>query len=98
MYGVRLILKLTIEKKCTPGCLPFICGDRQFPRVKTAEHAVICIVLLRAPLSHQTLFKYKPIGFEIGDNGMLEIGNVEMLMIGIPIEHAVWIGDRCAAA
>ena len=68
MYGVRLILKLTIEKKCTPGCLPFICGDRQFPGVKTIGHVVINTYHLHR-------------GSEM--MRMLEIGDTEIIGCGV---------------
>ena len=63
MYGVRLILQLSMKKKYTPGCLPFICGDRQFPGVKTIGHVVMN--------TYHTS--------RIGDDEMLEIGDIEML-------------------
>ena len=68
MYGVRLILKLSIKKKYTPGCLPFICGDRQFPGVKTIGHAVMNTYHLHR-------------GSEM--MRMLEIGDTEIIGCGV---------------
>ena len=33
-------LKVTMKKKCTPGCLQFTCRERHSPGAKTTEHAV----------------------------------------------------------
>ena len=86
MYGVRLILKISIKKKYTPGCLPFICGDRQFPGGKTIGNVVMNTYHLHGGSEMMRCWR----------SGILRSSVVVLVIesvdVGIEIEHAVWIG------
>ena len=86
MYGFRLILQLSMKKKYTPGCLPFICGDRQFPGVKTIGHVVMNTYHLHGGSEMMRCWR----------SGILRSSVVVLVIesvdVGIEIEHAVWIG------